>query len=281
MCLDNNYKVFSISRSPVKKNKRIKKVNYIYCDISKKGILEKKIKKITNIDFLINLGGEVNHKDKKKIYLSHYIGVKNLSNYFLDKKLKKFIQIGSSMEYGHLKSPQKELFKCKPLSNYGKAKYLSTKYLIKLFKEKRFPTIVLRLYQVYGPNQDTNRLIPFVIENCKKNKKFPCSSGTQFRDFLYIDDFTKIIIKFLKSNEKTNGEIFNIGFGSPINLKKIIKIIQNIIGSGEPEFGKLVLRKEENLKTYPNINKMKKFLKWSPKLNFNIGIKRTINSYLN
>ena len=40
------------------------------------------------------------------------------------------------MEYGHLKSPQKELLKCKPLSNYGKAKYLSTKYLIKLLKKK-------------------------------------------------------------------------------------------------------------------------------------------------
>ena len=279
-CLKNKYKVFSISRTSPKKNKKIKKVNYVYCDISKKKILEKKIKKIKNIDFLINLGGEVNHKNKKKVYLSHHVGVRNLSNCLLNKKLKKFIQIGSSMEYGHIKSPQSELSKCKPLSNYGNAKYLSTKYLLSLFKKKKFPAIILRLYQVYGPNQDINRLIPFVIENCKKNKKFPCSSGIQSRDFLYIDDFTKIIIKFLNSNKKTNGQIFNIGFGNPINLKKVIKIIQNKVGSGKPEFGKLVLRKEENLKTYPNINKMKKFLKWIPKINFNTGINKTIDSYL-
>ena len=66
--------------------KKIKelKVN-IFTAIYQK-ILEK-IKKIANIDFLIIL-----EKSKIKKYLSHYIGVKNLSNYFLDKKLK-FIQI--------------------------------------------------------------------------------------------------------------------------------------------------------------------------------------------
>ena len=40
---------------------------------------------------------------------------------------------------------------------------------------------VLRLYQAYGPGQDTNRLIPFIIKSCIDNKKFPCSTGNQFR----------------------------------------------------------------------------------------------------
>ena len=61
-----------------------------------------------------------------------------------------------------------------PQSIYGKSKYLATKYLLSLYKTKKFPMTVLRLYQAYGPGQDTNRLIPFIIKSCIDNKKFPC-----------------------------------------------------------------------------------------------------------
>ena len=59
-------------------------------------------------------------------------------------------------------------------------------------KKKSFPFIILRLYQVYGPNQTIDRLIPIVISSCLKNKKFSCSPGTQIRDFLYVDDLVKL-----------------------------------------------------------------------------------------
>ena len=64
--------------------------------------------------------------------------------------------------------------------NYGKPKLDASNFL----KYKRdFPYIILRFYQVYGPNQDMNRLIPFVIKSCLQNKSFPCSEGKQYRDF--------------------------------------------------------------------------------------------------
>ena len=86
-------------------------------------------------------------------------------------------------------------------STYGKAKYLATKYLIKKNIENNFPFTVLRLYLVYGPKQDYNRLIPVVIKNCIKKKTFPCSNGSQLRDFLYVDDFVKSVFKCLKSKD--------------------------------------------------------------------------------
>ena len=46
--------------------------------------------------------------------------------------------------------------------------------------------------------QKDDRLIPFIIKSCIKNKSFPCSEGSQLRDFLYIDDFTNLIIKIIK-----------------------------------------------------------------------------------
>ena len=68
-------------------------------------------------------------------------------------KLKSFIQIGSCIEYGNLKSPQKENNKMdvkEIKSTYGKAKLMATNYLLNLNKKHNFPCTVLRLYLVYG-----------------------------------------------------------------------------------------------------------------------------------
>ena len=70
---------------------------------------------------------------------------------------------------------------------------------------------------VYGPNQDLNRIIPITIINAIKNRKFDCSSGNQLRDFIYVDDVIKAIIKALK-NKNMSGEIINIGSGKNLRL---------------------------------------------------------------
>ena len=247
--------------------------------MSKKKELFKKLSKLKNINYVVNLGGEVDHKNSNKVYRSHFLGVKFLSEYFIQSNILKFLQVGSSMEYGHCKSPQLENNKCKPISNYGKAKHLASNYLITLNKNKNFPVIIVRPYQIYGPNQLSNRLIPHVITSCNKNLKFPCSEGKQLRDFLYVDDFLEAIYKLMLSNKKTNGQIFNIGYGKPFNLKRIINFIRNKIRRGRPNFGVIKMRKEENLKTYPNIKKIYKFIKWKPKVNFFKGLEKTIKSY--
>ena len=218
---------------------------------------------------------------KKKVLDSHYLGCKNLAEIFLKNKPKKFIQIGSSVEYGHLNSPQRENFKSRPgliKSNYGKAKLLSTNYLISLFKKFNFPITILRLYIAYGPRQDINRFIPIVIKNCLKNKKFDCSEGSQLRDFIYVGDVVTAILKTLNSR-KSQGEIINIGTGKPKKLKNIIKNVKKISKGGLPQFGKIELRKDEILKLYPNISKAKKILNWKPKISFEKGLKLTIDFY--
>ena len=182
------------------------------------------------------------------------------------------------MEYGSAKSPQKENFKCKPLSVYGKAKFLSTQYLLNLYKEKKFPVTIVRPYQVYGPYQDLNRFIPVVINSCKDNKVFPCSHGKQFRDFLYISDLIDAIFLILK-NPKAKGEIFNIGFGRPLKIKNIIRQILGYYKSGNPQFDKIKLRKEEQMQIYPNISKARRVLNWRPKVNFLKGLTKTIQYY--
>ncbi len=277
--LKRGWKVTSISSKPPKKIRYLSKVKYIICNITKKKSLKKNIKK--SFKYVVNLGGYVDHSNKKKTFESHHIGCKNLTEIFLKKKPISFVQMGSSVEYGNLKSPQKESAKCNlksVKSIYGKAKFLSSIYLIDLFKRKKFPSTVLRLYLAYGPRQDANRFLPIIIRGCIKNKKFPCSQGTQSRDFIHVDDVVDAIIKSL-TNKNARGQIINIGSGKPRKIRNIIEHVKKIIHGGYPQFGKIKLRKDEILTLYPNIQKAKKKINWKPKILFEKGLKSTIKYY--
>jgi nucleoside-diphosphate-sugar epimerase len=277
-CIKLSWSVDSVSTKSPPKKRKLKKVQYLKFDISKKENLMKNLS--SNYDYIVNLAGYVDHTNKNKTMKSHFDGCKNLAMFFLKKKIKKFVQIGSSIEYGRLKSPQIEnldRFK-KTYSYYGNAKQLSTKYLLNLFRKKKFPVTILRLYLVYGPYQSTNRVIPITITNAIKGIDFDCSEGKQLRDFLHIEDVVRAIIKSLK-NKKTSGEIINIGMGKPTKVKDLILKICRLVGSGKPKFGKIDLRKDEMISLYPSISKAKKLIKWKPRIELNLGLKKTIKYF--
>lgn len=189
--------------------------------------------------------------------------------------------MGSSLEYGNIKSPHDENLniRLKILkSPYSMSKLMATNYLLKMFKEKKFPVVIFRLYLTYGPYQDYNRLIPIIIRNCLYDKDFGTSMGLQKRDFIYIDDVVKILIKSL-SIKKIEGKIFNLGTGKPIQVKGLIIKIKKMIKRGRPIFGKIPLRKDEQLVTYPNIKKLKNIFKLRNFVSISKGLKITIDFY--
>ena len=236
-----------------------------------------------NINYIVNFGGDVDHHGKNTLK-SHFNGCKNLADIFRKKKIEKFVQIGSSVEYADQIAPHKEINKRVKYSHlnsiYAKAKFRATNYLLNLFEKEKFPVIILRPYLIYGPGQDINRLIPYVIKNCIENNNFPCSTGLQYRDFIYIDDAINLIFKSL-IKKKIEGEIFNICSGKPVKVKQIINFIKRKINKGKPKFGLIPLRKDEVIKFYGNPSKTKKFLNWKTNTNIKKGISKTIIFYEN
>ena len=61
----------------------------------------------------------------------------------------------------------------------------------------------------------------------------------------------------------------------------MVKKIQDLTGSGNPDFGKIDYRVGENMRLYANIEKAKKILNWSPSISHDEGLKRTIDYYKN
>ena len=273
--IKKKWDVYSFSRKAPPKKRILNKLKYIYGDTSKKKSFNKLLNKKFN--YIINFSGYVDHKNKKKVYEGHFIGCKNIVDFFLKKNIEAFIQIGSCAEYGKMSSPQNEKAQCKPISHYGKAKNKSSNYLKKMYKKHQFPFTILRLYQVYGPKQDLNRLIPIVIDACKRKKNFPCSNGNQLRDFAHIEDIVSAIFKVLDI-KKSRGKIINIGSGIPVKIKYVIDTIVSIIKNGKPEYGKIELRNDEIKTVYPNLYLAKSLLKWKTKIPLIKGLKKTIKT---
>ena len=151
-CLKLNWSVTSISTKKPIKTRKLKNVKYLICDLYNKNKLNKKLS--LDFDYVVNLAGYVDHSNRDRIIKSHYIGCKNLSTILLKTKIKKFIQVGSCIEYGKIRSPQLENKnnKQRTFSAYGEAKLKSTKFLLNLSIENLiFQLQFLRLYLVYGP----------------------------------------------------------------------------------------------------------------------------------
>jgi len=278
--IKNGFETFVLSKRIPPKSEIIEGVNYINLDISHK--IE--LKKIFNISFhyIVNLSGDINHspffKSGNEIIDIHFNSIVNLIFHLKKDKLIRFVQIGSSDEYGDNIAPQHEAQIEKPFSTYSFAKSATTNFIKYLFKSENFPGTILRPFIIYGPGQKTDRLIPYVIKKAINNEKFPVSSGKQIRDFLYVDDAVEAIFLALE-NDLVNGRLINIGSGEPRSVKSIIEKIIKEIGSGNPIYGDLKIRDGENLNLYPNVELAKKLLNWESKISIDSGLKKVISFF--
>jgi nucleoside-diphosphate-sugar epimerase len=205
--------------------------------------------------------------------------VQNLLQLLDWSKLKRFVQVGSSDEYGNHPPPQHEKMRELPISPYSLGKVASTQFLQMLHRTQDFPAVIVRLFLTYGPGQDNKRFFPATIQGCLSGDPFPTTAGEQLRDFCYVDDIAEGILATL-TNEQVNGEIINLASGNPVTIRDATELIQKTLGRGAPEFGKIPYRVGENMALYADVYKAKRILDWKPLVTFEEGVERTIDEYL-
>ena len=281
LAIKEGFDVTVLSLNKPSRADKIIGVKYLQADIANFSSLKKTLKSYS-FTFVVNLAGYINHSyflnEGSQIFNVHFNGVINLLRILKWKSLKRFVQIGSSDEYGNNKAPQVESMQEFPISPYSLGKHCVTNLLQMLNRNENFPSVILRLFLVYGPEQNDNRFFPQIIKGCLLNSKFPTSEGKQIRDFCYIDDITRGILMSLKNNDAI-GEIINLGSGKPVTIRYVINKIKEIVGSGKPQFGKVAYRNNENTKLYADISKAKKILNWSPSIGLESGIKTVVDSF--
>lgn len=276
-------RVVCLVRSGTKKSGALLNVRTVLADIREHASLKKALANYS-FDYVFNLGGYIDHspylEGGRNIVDVHYTGVLNLLDYVFTSSLKKFVQIGSSDEYGNGPSPQSENLREAPISPYSAAKTGATHLIQALSRTEGLPGVVVRLFLVYGPGQDDRRFLPQIIKGCLDGRTFPTSSGKQLRDFCYIEDVVEgLILAAVKP--KSAGHVINIASGQPIAIRAVIEKVVELIGSGQPDFGAYPYRVGENMELYADISLAKNMLDWNPKTDLEEGLKITVEYYKN
>ena len=150
------FDIYSISFRKNSKNSRNKNCKYYFFDISNNISLEKFLIN-KQFDYIINFAGYINHdnfsKESIDVFNAHINILINIINLTLENPPKRFIQIGSSSEYGFAKSPHIENIKEQPFTFYGLAK-LTCSHIAKIIYETYgYPICVIRPFIIYGPGQ--------------------------------------------------------------------------------------------------------------------------------
>ena len=167
-----------------------------------------------------------------------------------------------------------------PVSVYGATKLSNEIIASSYSKNFNMKTIGLRFFTVYGPYGRPDMAYYSFLDDLKKNKKIKVfNKGNMLRDFTYVDDVVTGITNLINFNMKKNHDVINIGKGKPDQLMKLIKLIEvNYQKKFKIEYTKNIPNGDIK-KTFSNVNKAKKLIKWSPKVNLDVGIKKFVNWY--
>lgn len=183
----------------------------------------------------------------------------------------------SSYLYGNpLKLPIPETATLNPTNPYALSKKLAEE-ACKFYSDSLGINItILRPFNVYGPGQDENFLVPSILRQVALGKCIEVKDLEPKRDYIYINDLVDAILKAV--SYQNNFGIFNIGSGKSHSVQELIQIIQDIYGTELPVHSGVERRKDEIMDTVADITLANVQLQWEPKWSLERGIRQMLNS---
>jgi nucleoside-diphosphate-sugar epimerase len=158
---------------------------------------------------------------------------------------------------------------------YEGNKLAAENIIMSYYKTYKLPVTIIRLFDTFGPFQDSDREGDIVIEYIQKvlngENISMYGTGKMGRDLIYVKDCASFITKVAYSKE-TNGEILNAGTGKAVSLSELAKIISN----NRVKIKRINKNSEEDDTIFKcNLDKSKKLLNWKPKYTLEKALKET------
>ena len=300
LLIEQNYNVINIDKVSysssfynIKKYENNKKYKFFKCDINNQKKISFIFNKYRPIG-IFNLAAET-HVDRsidspynfiKSNILNFFNFLECFKKYSKKNPKTKLIHISTDEVYGDIfKGRSSEYHSYKPSSPYAASKAASDHLLRSYVRTYKIPAIVTNCSNNYGPNQHPEKLIPKIIFNIIKNRNLPLyGNGKNSREWIYVEDHCNALIQVFKYGKL--GEFYNIGSNKNLTnyqiINFLIKIANTKIKIGNNVKIKYVQdRPGHDFRYALNSNKIKKNLKWQPKVNIALGLNKTFSWYLN
>ena len=277
---NKKYKLYGVDIG-VKKKYPKKNIKIINCDLKNFNKLKKNVKKIHTIIHLASETSVLNSLERPlSSFNNNVILTANILELARILKIKKiiFASTGGAI-IGKKNGISKESDKADPESPYGAYKHISEILNNTFAKCFNIKFINLRFSNVYGPFSDhKNSFIAKLFKNTLRNKTtYIFGNGSQSRDFIYVKDVVKAIIKSLNFNKN---DTFNISFGKSYNLKQIIQLTKRITKNNF-KLSYKKFNKGEVLNSSVSNEKAKNKLKFKPSYSLKRGLTETWDWFKN
>ncbi|EQA61300.1 SDR family oxidoreductase [Leptospira alexanderi] len=269
--LDNFSTGRALNLGHVKEN-----IDLVECDLSIQGDWIKKFQSIDCVFHLAALADIVpSIQNPEGYFQSNVTGTLNVLQASRHYGVKRFVYSASSSCYGIPKLyPTPETSPIQPQYPYALTKRMGEELVMHWAQVYKFPALSLRFFNVYGPRSRTSGTYGavfgvFLAQKLAGKPYTVVGDGKQTRDFTYVRDVVEAVFAAAQSDKV--GEIYNVGSGATVSVNRIVELLK-----GEVTY--IPKRPGEPDSTFADITKIKKDLKWFPKISIEAGIAELIKN---
>jgi UDP-glucose 4-epimerase len=212
-------------------------------------------------------------------------GTVNLLVAARDARVKRVVYAASSSAYGDTPTlPKHEGMTPNPISPYAVAKLASEHYMISFYRCYGLETVALRYFNIFGPRQDPSSpysgvLAKFITQMLRREQPTIFGDGEQSRDFTYIDNAVDAnLLACQAPASQVTGQVFNVATGRRVTLNETFELLRGLTSySGKPNYGPE--RGGDIKHSLADISKAQAHLRYQPQVNFEEGLRRTVEWY--
>lgn len=231
------------------------------------------------------VGAEETQKRPGETFRNEIRGIQAVISAAQQSRIQKIVYASSSAVYGKQSHsiPLTEEQPLRPASSYALAKFAGEQLLKNAFEQNGIPATCARLFNAYGPQQDSRGVIARFFEQSQHNQSLTLfGSGKQTRDFVYVSDICQGLVA-LAQGTKTSGKSFNLAMGTETRISALAQKIITITHSRSRMVQKASAKRKE-LETPHSVgspNKLFRFTGFKPAIGLEEGLQKTWESLQN
>ncbi|WP_025900148.1 GDP-mannose 4,6-dehydratase [Sneathiella glossodoripedis] len=191
--------------------------------------------------------------------------------------LKRYVHISTPEVYGNTSGSVNEQHAFNPSTPYAVSRAAGDMNLISFYKAYKFPFVMTRAANVYGPGQQLYRIIPRTILFALTGQKLQLhGGGSSERSFIHINDVSNATLKIALEGEV--GECYHISTNSLISIRNLVEKICQTLSINPEDMIEVVGERQGKDQTYSlNDTKLRKTLSWNDEIDLDTGIHQTVN----
>ncbi|HEX3794031.1 MAG TPA: SDR family NAD(P)-dependent oxidoreductase [Acidimicrobiales bacterium] len=197
----------------------------------------------------------------------------------LNGNFERFVYVGSGDVYGDAPVPFREDGPVRPASPYAVSKYAAEQFCRMFHQAYGWPITCLRPFNVYGPSQSPDRIIPELIISALSGRDLKMTEGRQTREFMFVEDVAEVFVRAL-TQPGIDGEVINVSRGEEVSIRELAVTVLELMGNPvQGLFGALDNRPNEIWRMFGDPTKARELLGWTPTTSLTDGLTRTIAWY--